>query len=101
MLGRAGIGKTTLCQYIAYTWSQKEESERLWADRFKGVIWIRLRELRNMKEGSDIYDVVRQQCLRAVNRRKYTADQVANSLEDSEEVLWILDGYDEIARGVV
>ncbi|MCB1119728.1 MAG: toll/interleukin-1 receptor domain-containing protein, partial [Chlamydiia bacterium] len=46
--GRAGIGKTTLCQYISYIWTKPElRKEKLgsWADRFELILWIPLRNL--------------------------------------------------------
>ncbi|MDF3048148.1 MAG: hypothetical protein K0R73_1266, partial [Candidatus Midichloriaceae bacterium] len=41
--GRAGIGKTTLCNYISYKWAKEEQG--LWQDKFDYVFWLPLRRL--------------------------------------------------------
>ena len=41
--GRAGIGKTTLCNYISYMWAKEEQA--LWQDKFDYVFWLPLRSL--------------------------------------------------------
>ena len=47
LYGRAGIGKTVLCQYLATQWSaDKLEGFR----QFKAVFWIKLRELADKLE---------------------------------------------------
>src|SRR5690606_10569642 len=45
--GRAGIGKTTLCRYIANAWAHPKKRSTLlgWGGNFEVVIWIKLREL--------------------------------------------------------
>src|SRR5690606_13425494 len=45
--GRAGIGKTTLCKFIANAWIDPEKRKSLlsWGKQFEVVIWIKLREL--------------------------------------------------------
>ncbi|CAF4845814.1 unnamed protein product, partial [Rotaria magnacalcarata] len=40
MLGRAGIGKSTFCQYVTYRWAKGE----IWS-QYELVILIRLRSL--------------------------------------------------------
>ncbi|CAF1383897.1 unnamed protein product [Didymodactylos carnosus] len=44
VLGRAGIGKTTFCQYIAYQWA----SGKLF-QQFKCILWIRFRFLNDTR----------------------------------------------------
>src|SRR5690606_12998168 len=41
--GRAGIGKSTLCQYIANAWVDPERRHTLlvWGEQFEVVVWIK------------------------------------------------------------
>ena len=41
LVGRAGVGKTTLCQKIAYDWA----CGNLWTGKFESIVWIPLRQL--------------------------------------------------------
>src|SRR5262249_906469 len=47
LLGRAGVGKSTLCQFIAHSWA----SGKLWNSQFEAVIWVPLRAIRNFNGG--------------------------------------------------
>ncbi|KAF9354413.1 hypothetical protein BGX26_007764 [Mortierella sp. AD094] len=42
--GRAGIGKTTLCKKLVHAYQNG-----LWRDRFDAVLWLPLRQLRNLR----------------------------------------------------
>jgi len=93
-LGRAGIGKSTLCQNIAYQWSQK----KLWKDKFDAIFWIKLRNLSEYeckgKGKGDEKDlalkVIKGECLGDLGGM-----DVDESIFKDEKVLFLLDGYDE------
>ncbi|MBS4167247.1 hypothetical protein NEOC65_002353 [Neochlamydia sp. AcF65] len=94
--GAAGIGKSTLCHYIAYRWAKEE----LWQKAFSYLFWIPLRNLTLKKYPPD---------------KEYTpADLIAKEYEDiivdphiidacindatfREKTLLVLDGYDELS----
>ena len=92
ILGRAGIGKSTMCQYICYQWAQ----DRLWKDRFDALCWIPLRQLLQAKADDSFADLVRQYCLLPADRKKISSDEISDWLKGNERTLFILDGYDEI-----
>ncbi len=75
IFGKAGIGKTTLCKYIAYNWAK----EQLFQE-FNFIIYIALKELR---EGG----------IRDAFKRKYSIVDIS---EINEGTLFLLDGYDEL-----
>ena len=97
--GRAGVGKTTLCQFIANECSQG----RLWKDKHDGVFWIPLRNLtkkyyRDKQEKGEkitLAEVVYQECFQ--NSVTVTLEDVKRFLASLPRKLWLCDGYDEIA----
>ena len=69
--GSAGIGKSTLCQRIAYQWAQG----KLWTE-FKAIFWIKLRDLvRNYQNRSDINEVILKECLLDQEAKKLLQDE--------------------------
>lgn len=99
ILGRAGIGKSTLCQYIAYQWSQRE----LWTEQFSHVFWIPLREIneRNFpqfKEPEDGYSLVDVVNTLLFKRKPKLSNSQLEDLLNTGKVLFLLDGYDEAPR---
>ncbi|MFN7097587.1 MAG: NACHT domain-containing protein, partial [Gammaproteobacteria bacterium] len=132
ILGRAGVGKTTLTQRLAYEWAKPDDTD--WTNQprlFKSevvtsatsepiVIWVKLRELAdyldklNLKEAKLLDEeacdntllvheavvlFIRQKVLLAHQRSRFTREalgQIVN-LEESDNILYLLDGYDEIA----
>lgn len=110
ILGRAGVGKSVLCQYLAYQWAKEE----WWKDEsFKLLIWIPLRQLTNksvylknnrrISIGKIFYEQYHQQLEQKLsvhneeNEEKYV--QELNNLikKHSAEILYVLDGFDEVA----
>ncbi|MFN7096534.1 MAG: NACHT domain-containing protein, partial [Gammaproteobacteria bacterium] len=123
--GIAGIGKSTICQRLAYEWATQDEIQ--WQNKpmlfkempFKLVVWIKLRELPEHFEIVDLKQAnlldkeagddsllvnkaaahfIRQKVLSANLRHKFTPDQLNQLLAtESANILYLLDGYDEIA----
>ncbi len=115
--GRAGIGKSILCQYLSIRWQQElvgnpekflafnqfqdvklesEKEELKWLKGFKMVFWIRLREIPTLFK--EVKDVSLQS---VINFSCYNGQKDLESLKNAlkryqQESLFILDGYDEI-----
>jgi predicted NACHT family NTPase len=90
--GRAGVGKTTLCEKIVHDFYHKQ----MWAALFDRVIWIPLRRLKGMSSLDEFF------------RRNYFSfqaerDDLVSKLwktvfdQNRKRTLWLLDGLDEIA----
>ena len=98
VLGRAGIGKSTFCQYVTYKWAKGE----FW-EQYKLIILIHLRKLTNNRypPGKKYLPVD------LVEKEYFPCDDDDLSKEERQffkeqcnkgQVLWILDGYDEFAQ---
>ncbi len=109
ILGRAGIGKSVLCQYLAVQWAfesestdeeQKGELGNYLRQKFDAVFWVRLREV---AAGSPAHDtvakVINQFCLRGLNN--LSLEELDFYIKSrSKKILFILDGYDEITDSI-
>ncbi|CAF4066868.1 unnamed protein product, partial [Rotaria magnacalcarata] len=98
ILGRAGIGKSTFCEYVTYQWAKGE----LWSE-YKLVILIPLRMLTSSryppgKKYSPINLLEDEYFL----YEDLSAEQIQHFKElcKNHQVLWILDGYDEFAQNI-
>ncbi|MBU1669320.1 NACHT domain-containing protein [bacterium] len=78
--GKAGIGKTTLCKYIAYRWAKEELYQE-----FEYVVYIPLREWENDGIKGAIQDYYYSR-----DSEKLTIDIA------STKMLFLFDGYDEL-----
>jgi len=79
--GKAGIGKTTLCKYIAYKWAKGKLYQE-----FEYLIYIPLRE---WKSNSGIKGAIRDYY--------YSLDEKDISIDfDANKTLFLFDGYDEL-----
>ena len=87
--GRPGIGKTTFSKKTAFDWA-KQRKEIL--KKFDVVLLIRLRDVCDLK---DIRDVLRASKLLAGEEVVSVEDVYEYILHNQENVLLILDGYDE------
>ncbi|CAM4838554.1 unnamed protein product [Rotaria magnacalcarata] len=98
VLGRAGIGKSTFCQYVTYQWAKGE----IWPE-YDLVVLILLRKLTNSRYPS----VKNYSPVDIAEKEYFPFGDLSN--EDREifkekcnkgQVLWILDGYDEFAQNI-
>lgn len=84
--GAPGIGKSTFAEEISKRWASNPKAYNL--DKFSLVIFIRLRESHNPVRLSDL--------LRNDPNTDMTALKLHLNRTYSRNVLWILDGYDEL-----
>ncbi|MDF3047828.1 MAG: lyase domain protein repeat-containing protein [Candidatus Midichloriaceae bacterium] len=101
--GRAGVGKSTLCQYLAVKWKE----DQLWQNKFNAIIWLPLRDILDVEakadEGDYLAEIVRNKCLRGFGDDKPSTRETRNYLfseQNRGKILIILDGYDEIAHSM-
>ena len=114
--GAAGSGKSTLCQRVAYEWSDESEPFTLPTPQspFHCVIWIQLKALKNYldnlkklpidEEDDSILQSVTalamylRKSLPEDDRKDWSSKQIKTLLKTNEtSILFLLDGYDEIA----
>jgi HEAT repeat protein len=98
ILGRAGIGKSTFCQYVTYRWAKGD----LWS-QYELVILIRLRKLTDSRylsgENYSLVDLVKKEYF-SFDDLSDEAKQHFKQQCDTGKVLWILDGYDEFVQNI-
>lgn len=101
--GPAGIGKTTLCQYIANQWAVENGKLKIWRDKFKLLIWLPLRELVADKtlnfDELNLAALIHTKFLKRKERKQYSIQSIQAELDElikNQELLLLLDGYDEI-----
>ncbi|CAF1527390.1 unnamed protein product, partial [Adineta steineri] len=102
VFGRAGIGKSTFCQYIAYRWA----TGMIWQE-YELVALIPLRSLTAdrypiLPAGTNysLIDVLRKEC---ISFDQYVPEKDEKQLQEQihkSRILWLLDGYDEIVQNV-
>ena len=105
VLGRAGIGKSTLCQKIAYEWA----SETLFKEKFAAVYHLKLRELNtwiqekqnSFKENQDpdqwLSSVISLLCYQG----NYPEKIFQELQKHPDKILLILDGWDEASPALI
>ncbi|CAF4051985.1 unnamed protein product, partial [Rotaria sordida] len=98
ILGRAGIGKSTFCQYVTYRWARDE----IWSE-YELVVLIHLRKLTDSryqpeKQFSSV-DLVEQEYFPYGDLSKEERQHFKEQCK-SGKVLWILDGYDEFTQNI-
>ncbi|MFN3234563.1 MAG: HEAT repeat domain-containing protein [Gammaproteobacteria bacterium] len=101
LLGRAGFGKTTLCKYLAYRWAHANPQYALWQKKYAWVFYFPLKILVQHYKADETYglaDILYTEVLKPLNfpeSLKYVFyDEV---MKDPSRVLFVLDGYDEVA----
>jgi HEAT repeat protein len=99
--GAAGIGKSTLCQHLAYQWSQGEMFMDNNVELFDAVFWLTLKELTlDKRQNYSIEDWIYESCFDSKTRHdhKITLEHIKAALHDNENrCLLILDGFDEVS----
>ena len=99
VFGRAGIGKTTFCQYVTHEWARG----KLWPE-YDLVVLFSLRLLRETRYrplsslSYSLIDVVEKEYFSHGLCEK--EKQILTNQLSRLKVLWLLDGYDEIVQNV-
>jgi NLR family CARD domain-containing protein 3 len=97
LLGRAGIGKSTLCQKIAYDWA----AGALFADKFIAVYHLKLRDLNPWIVSNPLDDLQdsNEWLSSAIAKLCYQGAHQNSILHElqkhSEKILFLFDGWDE------
>ncbi|CAF3886146.1 unnamed protein product [Adineta steineri] len=102
VFGRAGIGKSTFCRYIAYQWA----TGIIW-QKYELIALIPLRSLTAdrypiLPAGANysLIVILRKECF---SFDQYLSEKDETQLQDqfhNSRILWLLDGYDEIVQNV-
>ena len=92
ILGRAGIGKSTLCQYIAYQWAY----DKLWKDKFDAIFWVPLRRLQSSHQGETASTFLFRLCCQESSQELYSPQIQEYIQKNQNRILFILDGLDEV-----
>ncbi len=97
VFGRAGIGKSTFCRYIAYQWA----TGSFWP-QYELLALIPLRHLTTHRYSPDksysLLDIVKKEVISFDLSEK--EEEILKNHFDAKKTLWILDGYDEIVQNV-
>ncbi len=88
--GDGGAGKTTLCQYIIYSWSTNSKLTQ----HFDWVFFIPLDEL-NKEEDIDLIDVIFFKYFKNRISQEAFVEFWRIYITDSNRVLFLFDGYDQ------
>ncbi|MEL6413131.1 MAG: NACHT domain-containing protein, partial [Bacteroidota bacterium] len=104
LVGRAGVGKTTLCHKIAHLWA----NGKWYKDKFEAVYVLPVRKLKKSiytgrceKTQEDLETAIARECFDAHNRLSESAfkelkGHITQQLEERPaKVLIVLDGLDE------
>ncbi|CAF1118841.1 unnamed protein product [Adineta steineri] len=100
VFGRAGIGKSTFCRYIAYQWAMG-----LCWTQYELLALIPLRRLTTSRypplsngQNYSLFDLVKKEIFSY--DLSESEDKLLKRHFDAKKTLWILDGYDEIVQNV-
>ncbi|CAF4127882.1 unnamed protein product [Adineta steineri] len=100
VFGRAGIGKSTFCRYIAYQWAMGS----YWP-QYELLALIPLRRLTTNRypplpigQNYSLLDLVKKEIFSY--DLSESEDKLLKKHFDARKTLWILDGYDEIVQNV-
>ncbi|CAF1481926.1 unnamed protein product [Adineta steineri] len=100
VFGRAGIGKSTFCRYIAYQWAMGSywtEYELLALIPLRRLTTNRYPPLSNGQNYS-LLDLVKKEIF-SYDLSESEDKRLKNHF-DAKKTLWILDGYDEIVQNI-
>ncbi len=97
VFGRAGIGKSTFCRYVAYQWA----TGSYWS-QYELLALIPLRRLTTNRYPPDksysLIDLMIKEVFQYDLSEK--DEKLLKKQFDTKRILWILDGYDEIVQNV-
>jgi predicted NACHT family NTPase len=100
VFGRAGIGKSTFCRYVAHQWA----TGSYWS-QYKLLALIPLRRLTLNRypllppgQNYSLIDLIKQEVFPYDLSEK--DERLLKNEFDAKKTLWILDGYDEIIQNV-
>jgi predicted NACHT family NTPase len=100
IFGRAGIGKSTFCQYVAYQWA----TGSYWP-QYELLALIPLRRLTINRypplppgQSYSLIDLVKKEVF--PYDVSESEDKLLKKHFDAQKTLWILDGYDEIVQNL-
>ena len=100
VFGRAGIGKSTFCRYVAYQWA----TGSYWP-QYELLALIPLRRLTTNRypplppgQSYSLIDLVKKEVFQYDLSEK--EEKLLKKQFDAKKTLWILDGYDEIVQNV-
>jgi hypothetical protein len=100
VFGRAGIGKSTFCRYVAYQWAKGS----YWS-HYELLALIPLRCLTAdrypplpLGQRYSLIDVIKQEVFQYDLSEK--DEMLLKKQFDAKQTLWVLDGYDEIIQNV-
>ncbi|KAK3947789.1 nacht nucleoside triphosphatase [Pseudoneurospora amorphoporcata] len=102
--GRAGVGKTTLCKKIVYSFMRGEWPE--WTQLFDRVLWVPLRNLkleeRRHQPGYNLRNLFSHEYFSRPESREDLARALSDTLlgipEKRSRTLFLLDGLDEVSQ---
>ena len=97
VFGRAGIGKSTFCRYVAHQWA----SGKIWSE-YDLVALIPLRSLTGQhyppNRQYDLIDVLKITCFCWCRQLSEKDNELLKQQVGKSRILWVLDGYDEIVQ---
>jgi ankyrin repeat protein/V8-like Glu-specific endopeptidase len=91
ILGRAGIGKSILCQHMAYQWAHGN----MWPGKFDALFWIPLRKLQQAHAAETTASFLFRTCCQEHGSTLYSKDIADYLQQNKDRILFILDGLDE------
>jgi GTPase SAR1 family protein len=96
IVGDAGCGKTTICQYITYSWT----IGKLWRNQVDWLFYIKMRNLNSQfypepSEQYSLIDIIKKECFQNCKFDDLDKQKLTNLLQNPSKILWILDGCDE------
>ncbi|ETO34937.1 putative ATP-dependent protease subunit C (ClpC), partial [Reticulomyxa filosa] len=97
--GEAGTGKSVLSQRIAYLWANKQ----MWNDKFQFLLHIPLRKIvsifdKTTNKNDDDIEKQWLKIMKELNIPQWNADDTKCVMNEKNELLLVLDGFDEIAN---
>ena len=98
MCGRAGVGKSTMCRFIAVKWARRE----LWTNEFSLVVHIPLGEFVDEQDQVSarhfLATIVHSRYLTEAEQSQFSIETIINYLDSHHRsILYVLDGYDEVS----